>query len=134
AGTNVTNDAGTKVGQQAAISYSSNGAKTGKVIATADSNKVDVVIGADGVVTVTPKTRDIASDETVNLSIAVYDTTNNADGTLLKTVTVPVTIKNITEAVGQKVVKSSELDASNGLVDANETTLELWEVDVTGDL
>ncbi|MBW3110892.1 S-layer homology domain-containing protein [Bacillus sp. MCCB 382] len=129
AGSNVTNDAGTVVGQSSAITYAS---KTGKIVATADSNKVGVTIGAGGTVTVTPKVRDISSDETVNLTLSLYDTTSNSDGTLLKTVTVPVTIKNITEATAQKVMKASDMDAS-GAVDPMSAVVTLWEVDVDGD-
>ncbi|KIL44647.1 hypothetical protein KP77_28680 [Jeotgalibacillus alimentarius] len=126
------NDNGDTIGQQANVTFTSHdgSTKSGRVVITADHTKLTVGFDeATNEVTVTSTNRDISVDENVNLTVALYDT-NTATPKVIKTITVPVKVKDITEVTAQKLFKGSDMNPS-GL---NKTSkIELWEVDKDGD-
>jgi hypothetical protein len=136
---------------EVAVKYSTDAGttyKTGKLVLAVDKNKLTFQgatgvssIGTDSVpelsgttkatiagLNLTAVERDINSDESTNVTVKFYDTTNGAN-TQVASKQLPVTIKDVTSVVGQKVFKANDLDAS----DETSTTLELWEVDAQGD-
>ena len=126
------NDADVEIGKEADITYTSHDGveRKGKVVVTADSNKLKVALdNTTGKVTVASTSRDITVDESVNLTITLYDTNDTNNPKVLKTVVVPVKIKDVTEPTAQKLFKSNDINAS-GLA---SSAIDLWEVDKDGD-
>ncbi|KIL45569.1 hypothetical protein KP77_28610 [Jeotgalibacillus alimentarius] len=124
--------------------------KTGKLVLAVDSNKLtfEGATGANSIGTdslpaltgtvkstlsglnLTAVERNINSDESTNVTVKFFDTTNGANKEVASK-QLPVTIKDVSSVAGQKVFKSNDLDA--GTSSTLSSTLELWEVDAQGD-